>query len=139
MNEGKGDGDFTRSDLEASISPMPLKLNPKANATSVDNRFVIDASSSDVHVLQSQNPLHNETGEYSQWEDAIRPDTLQQSQLQLKSIAKLEKVEEVKEEEQFQTNANATAELSTDNDAARHTGQVTVEPVARVEVSPIAE
>ena len=64
MNAGKGDGDFTRSDLDASVSPMPLKVNPIANATAVDNQFVVDASCSDVHILQSQN-LNNETGEYS--------------------------------------------------------------------------
>ena len=51
------DMDFgvVREDLDASIgiSPMPLKVNPIANSTVVDNRFVVDMNSSDVHVMQS--------------------------------------------------------------------------------------
>ena len=75
---------------------MPLKVNPNANSLAVDSKFTVDVSNSDVHVLVGSQAAVNMTGEYSQWEDAIKPDTLQASQL--KSMAKLEKVDEVKEE-----------------------------------------
>ena len=99
MNENnKGDADFSRSELDASVSPMPLKVNPNANSLAVDSKFTVDVSNSDVHVLVGSQAAGavNMTGEYSQWEDAIKPDTLQASQL--RSMAKLEKVDEEKEE-----------------------------------------
>ena len=43
---------YTELDVSAGVSPLPLKADPIANSTVVDNRFVVDMSSSDVHLLQ---------------------------------------------------------------------------------------
>lgn len=48
---GKSVEDLTSSDLAESVSPMPLKVKPVANASvAVES---VEVSSSDVHVLQS--------------------------------------------------------------------------------------